>query len=246
MKILGHRGYNISGKPYQNSFSAIEKVLENGADGVEIDIISSSDDICYLIHDEEISKHSDVDCGNLTELTSEQIDIKKIGKNGEYYPIARLVDVLDLFRDKYSDRILNIEMKQENIAQKIHDIVKNYPEIKSNIVISSFNHDDLFTYRSFDEDIKIGLLFDSRNDDEKDSEEYLEYLNELAKKLGNVAFHPNVNSSLIASLNGEKNIWTVLEEHLPRLSEMRNFGNFNIIVDDYDKVNVIAKKLGLK
>lgn len=235
MKILGHRGSREQGKPYENTYEAIEIVLKEGADGVELDVISSKDNILYLIHDEEISKHSNYDTGNITKLTSLEIDKKRIGKDTPY-KIAKLKQVLELFRDKYSDRVLNIEIKQKGIAKEVFRELTESAIDKKNIIVSSFNHEDLYAYRKLDKNITLGILFE-----DEEGEEYLEYLEKLAKDLGNVTIHPCINSPILSKITQEKYIWTVGIEDIPKLEHLIDA---NIIVDSYIKVGK-AIKVGL-
>ncbi len=59
--VLGHRGagWNRAGNPYpENSMLAVRAALEMGADGVEIDLVKTADDVFVLRHDDHMSVRS--------------------------------------------------------------------------------------------------------------------------------------------------------------------------------------------
>lgn len=223
MKILGHRGQRKTEGPYENTKEAITEAMEKGLDGVEIDVITSKDNKCFIIHDEEIEKHSIYDSGNITELTAEEVEQKRIGKNSPY-KIPRLEEILRLFKEKYSKAILNIEIKEKGIAKEVAEQVNKSGIDNERVIISSFNHPDLYEYRKYDKKAKIGILFAKEA-----GEEYKRYLSKTAKDLSPSALHPNVENEMLAALEGEKNIWTVKPEDKEKL---KNLHDVNIMVDD--------------
>ena len=234
MKILGHRGYKTEGKPYQNTYEAISLALQEGADGVELDILTNAQGICYLSHDDEIEIHSDLDNGKISELTKEEIATKRVGFNGEYFQISKLEPILKLFKNDYSEKLLNIEIKQEGITGLIAKEIEQSGIDKTQIIISCFEHSELEAYRKIDKDIKLGILFEGDK-----PKSYIQYVNELAKKLAPTSIHPDIESNIFdVFIDAEKYFWTVKEGQLDKLEGIKNL---NIIVDSIPKIKKVIK-----
>jgi glycerophosphoryl diester phosphodiesterase len=68
--IIAHRGES-SGAP-ENTIPAIEGALASGANGIELDVHLTCDDVPVVIHDAEVSRCSDGK-GLVTEMTLEQV-----------------------------------------------------------------------------------------------------------------------------------------------------------------------------
>ena len=151
--------------PYQNTLEAFNHAIEKGADGFELDVIASKDGKCFVIHDDDISKHGAGE-GLVTQLDSKEIKTKKgFGK----YNIPALSEVLAAYSK--NNKLINIEIKQEGIAELV---VKEIVETKypiENLLVSSFNHHDLITTRNLNADIKIGLLFGKESREDKNFEQ---------------------------------------------------------------------------
>src|SRR3954470_1352517 len=51
VQVLGHRGSPDPGRP-ENSVAAVTQALRQGADGVEVDVRLTADDVLLCVHDE--------------------------------------------------------------------------------------------------------------------------------------------------------------------------------------------------
>ncbi|MDX1949242.1 MAG: glycerophosphodiester phosphodiesterase [Rickettsiales bacterium] len=233
MKILGHRGIrqdeNIN-KPYQNTIEAINFAIKNNADGVEIDVFASLDKICFVIHDDEIKIHNGGDI-KITSSNSKIIDLQRIGKPNNIYKIPKLSELFEYFSVR-KNKILNIEIKQNGISELVYKEIKNSKILKDNLIISSFNHSDLISFRQLDKNIKIGLLFTS---DDAEKEGYFEYIENLSDKLGNTIFIPNCYTKNEKILNSEreKYFWTIKEKEIENglFDSLKKLPNANFITD---------------
>jgi len=233
MKILGHRGLREHGKPYQNTKEAIISAMEEGADGVEIDVLASKDNILYLSHDLDLQIHSDFSSGNINELSEEELSEVKVGFKGDYYHIAKLSEILDLFKNQYKGKILNIEIKQKNITKILYNEIEKSGISKPQLIVSCFQHEEIKQYRQLDKEVKIGILFEEIPED-KTKDQYIKYINNLAEEIGKpIAIHPYIKSDLFDKFqNYENNFWTVKEAHQSKIQHLKDKGfNFNIIVD---------------
>lgn len=233
MKILGHRGIRQEdkNKPYQNTLEAIKYAFDNDADGIEIDVWMSKDNRVIVIHDNEINIHSETSKGKITEKTLKEINNVKLDKVHSISNIPALQEILEILPE---NKILNIEIKQENISKYLLEEIKNYRT--ENIIISSFNHDELEKVREKNKDIKIGILFDSKTADRND---YYEYLIKLDEKINSYCYIPNCYTKNPKILNSEKPkfFWTIKEKEIfdrtvERLSKLPN-ANF---ITDYPEI----------
>ena len=63
--IIGHRGFGPTGNrisdndhPYpENTLKAFQHVLDNGADGIELDVLITNDGKAVVIHDQRLHEH---------------------------------------------------------------------------------------------------------------------------------------------------------------------------------------------
>ena len=215
MKILGHRGIRQdenTGLPYQNTLEAIQYALEKGADGIELDVMASKDGACFVIHDDDISKHGS-SAGFITELQSEEIKNKRVG-GGAGFRIPALAEILDLF--KRNNKTLNIEIKQEGIADLVLKEILDSKISLDGVIVSSFNHHDLISLRNQNENIKAGLLFGKES---RQNKYFEQYIMQLAERLAPTAFMMEKTLSYLSVLESrsEKYFWTILKE------DMENF-----------------------
>ena len=132
--IIGHRG--AKGHIVENTLESIEKALELGVDGIEIDIFKCKSGELVVFHDKTLNRLTDA------EGLIESLDIDSIRKIKIFnrYKIPTLIEVLDLIDGKV---FLNIELKGSETALLTNQIIKSYLE-KGNwtiekFIISSFN-----------------------------------------------------------------------------------------------------------
>lgn len=150
MLIFAHRG--VSGHHTDNSIPAFEHAVGMNLP-IEMDVQLSCDGIFYVYHDfyiKELGKF-------LPEATSDEIESILI--NGEKIP--SFLEVLKLLPD---DILINVEIKKMGadsrvFTEELYAMMKRYHDI-DNIIVSSFNHDVLYSMRQLDENLKIGMLFD--------------------------------------------------------------------------------------
>lgn len=107
MHVLGHRGYawNRVGNPYpENTLRSVRAALAAGADGVEIDVVKTIDDVVVLRHDDNLATLSPndgisrTDCrGRITQMTWAELSgcrAQAHSADGETAPLDRLEDLL--------------------------------------------------------------------------------------------------------------------------------------------------------
>lgn len=171
LKILGHRGGRKE-VSYENSAEAFKYALEN-LDGFEADACRTSDNNIFLIHETlfinevvyELERHLDtkskeiVQGNRIEELSTEQASCL-ILKNKTSIPQLNTV-LKEMY--SYPNAILNLELKGEDTARasamELKIALDNKYITKEQIIVSSFNHQQLQQIRELIPEIKVGILF---------------------------------------------------------------------------------------
>ncbi len=153
MLKIGHRGA-IRHAP-ENTLISFQKAIELGVDGIELDVHLTSDNHLIVIHDDTLDRTTS-GTGLVKGFTLEELKSLRIDK---LYEIPILQEVLD-FVDK---RIfVNIELKGQNIAKPVADMVERYILEKNwtyeHFIVSSFDWNALQEVRSLNPNIAIGVL----------------------------------------------------------------------------------------
>lgn len=142
-EIFAHRG--ASGYAPENTLEAFALAIEQGADGIELDVQLSRDGIPVVIHDETVDRVTD-QTGWVKDYTLQELKELTVLKNKfpEYgqSKIPTLKEVLELV--KPSGIQVNIELKTgiywyPEIEKKVAEIAKE-AGMKDKIIYSSFNH----------------------------------------------------------------------------------------------------------
>ncbi len=142
-ELWAHRG--LSARYPENTVLAFTKALEDGADGIELDIQKDGDGNFRVIHDETINRTcaeapGEIHIGNAGKKELEALDCG----DGKGPPL--LTDVLDLasgFASGGRRPAVNIELKAETLAPEDFSAVNRVLEPyrpRLFIVISSFDH----------------------------------------------------------------------------------------------------------
>ena len=223
--IIGHRG--AMGYIAENTLPSIEKAIDLGANGVEIDIFRCASGELVVFHDKTLEK--------LTNATGyiEALDIDSIQKIEvlEGYTIPTLNEVLDLIKGRI---FVNIELKGSQTAIKTNEILNNY--LKNNLwssdkfLISSFDWDELKIFRKVNQKVPVAVITE---DDPLDAIP-------VALELNAVAINPDyktLNSTNIKKIK-EKKLkiypWTVNE--IDDINMMIDFQVDGIITDYPDRI----------
>jgi glycerophosphoryl diester phosphodiesterase len=103
--VLGHRGGRGEGWPAENSLAAFHRALDEGADGVELDVRLTSDGVPIVLHDTTLSRASGgADTRPVHRVAFNDLPLLAGGER-----IPRLVEALDALRGN----IVNVEIKAD-------------------------------------------------------------------------------------------------------------------------------------
>lgn len=152
-KIYAHRG--ASGDAPENTIAAFQLALEQGADGIELDVTLTKDGQIVVIHDDTIDRTTTGE-GNVRNLTLTQLQSFDAGQ-GERIPT--LEEVFDRFGRKF---LINIELKSvlnifNALPIKVAQLVDAY-HLSEYVLISSFNPFSLIRFHRRCPEAKVGLL----------------------------------------------------------------------------------------
>lgn len=156
MLVFAHRG--ASANAPENTLLAIHKALEQGCDGIEIDVHQHGDKL-LLIHDHWLHRTTN-GTGQLSEHSFEALQQLDAGL-GERIPT--LWQAMALIAGRC---ILNIEIKGVSDVQLVLDnIEKAIHELNftlDHFIVSSFDHHLLRSIKQHNPDLKIGALTASK------------------------------------------------------------------------------------
>lgn len=143
MLVIAHRG--ASGEYPENTLLAFEKAIEQGADGIELDVQRHPDGTLLLLHDRFIDKHT-VNQGHFSEHSSQAILEMSIS---HHQKIITLAQALSCIKGRC---LVNIELKCDTsdademltlltqVKEAITYAVINDNFCDAQFVLSSFNH----------------------------------------------------------------------------------------------------------
>ena len=177
---IGHRG--AKGHIAENTLESIQKAINLGVDGVEIDVFRCASGEIVVFHDKKLDRLTN-STGFIEEMTIDALNNVLVeGK----YKIPTLEEVLTLIDGNI---LLNVELKGKNTAKKtaliLEKFVSNTKWESNQLIVSSFDWDELIIFKNENTDIPIGILNDKNT---------LNEVLDIAMKLDAVAIHPNFSS----------------------------------------------------
>ncbi len=222
---MGHRG----AKAYvaENTLESIQKALDLGVDGVEVDVHVCASGELVVFHDFTLDRMTN-GTGEVSKLSLNEL--KQLKVDGQFQ-IPTLEEVLDLVGKNH---LVNIELKGKHTASKTCDLIQYYIKTKgweySNFIVSSFQHHELEDVFKRDKNIPLGVLTKAN----------VAEAIEFAETINAVAIHPNYalltpENVQQAKAKGYKvNTWTVNDEET--IDRMKAYGVDGIISDNPDKL----------
>jgi len=152
-KIIAHRGANADAP--ENTMAAFQLALDQGADGIELDVMLSKDHEIVVIHDDTVDRTTN-GTGQVSDLTLAELKALDAG-DGE--PIPTLDEVLTKFGGKF---LINIELKNYNTLfdSLPLDVARLFSDHQAgdDILISSFNPINFPRFHRLLPSVPIGML----------------------------------------------------------------------------------------
>ena len=210
--VIGHRG--AMGHETENTLASVQKALDLGVDGIEIDVFNVESGETVVFHDETVDRLSNGG-GKIEEYA--YVDVLQLILDGNH-KIPMLQEVLKLIDNQV---LLNIELKGAGTADRVNFIMNYYIDEEGwspeNFLISSFDWDELRDMRKLNPDVAIAVLTEDNPIDAIP----------VAKELKAVAINPNHEKLTEESNKAIKEAgfkiftWTVNEpEEIERMKEL--------------------------
>lgn len=160
-EIWAHRG--ASAYAPENTLPAFKLAIEQGADGIELDVQRTADGHLVVVHDETISRTSN-GIGKVADLTLEELrrcDFSNGFIGFRNTRIPTLEETLDLLGSH--DIRINIELKNSielypGMEDQAFEMVRDAGLLEK-VVFSSFNHLSLANLRDRVQPENLGLLY---------------------------------------------------------------------------------------
>ena len=161
-KIYAHRGASFDYP--ENTLLAFEQAVQQGADGIELDIHFTKDKKLVVCHDEQIRRTSNGE-GLIESFTYEELLSFDFGawKDARFagQKIPLLEQVLPIVKQSGMD--LNIEVKNDEthyvgIEKAVVDMVNSFG-LNERVIYSSFDHTTLVNLKNYDSRVTTGALY---------------------------------------------------------------------------------------
>ena len=208
--IWGHRG--ASGTAPENTLPAFDLAAKMNADGVELDVQLTKDDVLVVCHDERIDRTSS-GTGFIKDHTYKELLSYDFSNGNAGYKNTKIPTMEEVFDLLYPTGLtINIELKTgiisyEGIEEKIVELTEK-KGFNDRVIYSSFNHYSVMKIKEIDPGARRGFLY---ADGIMDMPEY-------AKRHGVDALHPagyNLRypgfMEECRRLGIDVNVWTVNE-----------------------------------
>jgi glycerophosphoryl diester phosphodiesterase len=152
-KVLAHRG--ASAHAPENTMAAFQLAYDQGADGIELDVMLNNEGQVVVIHDDTVDRTTN-GSGKVRDMTLEQLQSLDAG-DGQRIPT--LSEVLERFGGRF---LINIELKNyssmlDALPLKVIDLVKSYHLVES-VLLSSFNPFNLLRIHRRLPQVNVGLI----------------------------------------------------------------------------------------
>ncbi|TDF35702.1 glycerophosphodiester phosphodiesterase [Alteromonadaceae bacterium M269] len=152
MQIFAHRG--ASADLPENTLSAFEEAIRQGADGIELDVFPCEDEF-VIIHDKWVHRTTNGQ-GQVRDFTFKELRELNAG-NGQTIPT--LGEALSLIGNRCQ---INIEVKVNCCTESLVSYIKQYQQAAdisdSQIIISSFIHPTLLAIKRYALQWRYGAL----------------------------------------------------------------------------------------
>jgi glycerophosphoryl diester phosphodiesterase len=131
--IIAHRGASLHAP--ENTLAAFELALQQGIDGIELDVKLSADQIPVVIHDESVDRTTD-GRGLVHELSLATLKELDAG-NGQKIPTLD-----EVFASVGGQLLINVELtnyttKKDQLVDKVVEVIKKH-DLAESILFSSF------------------------------------------------------------------------------------------------------------
>lgn len=160
--VFGHRG--ASADAPENTLEAFDLAVQQGADGIEFDVMVCGSGEVVVLHDPWLDRlagvHRCVHDTSLSELRTLDVSLPRPAWGRP----CRIPTLEELFEAVPRGLLLNIELKEERwvdggLARKVAALVKRHGA-EERVVISAFHPAELVRMRGWAPRLPLGFLFE--------------------------------------------------------------------------------------
>ena len=145
--IIGHRG--AAGLRPENTLPSFSEALAQGVNAVELDVHCVEGEL-VVIHDEKLERTTN---GRGLVADAPLMDLRRLDAGaGARVPLLR--EVFELLPTSVG---INVELKGTATAPALAEFLNHFT--KHDVLVSSFDHDELRTFRQAREDVSVAPLF---------------------------------------------------------------------------------------
>jgi len=151
MRVIGHRG--AMGHAPENTLLSIEKALELGASWIEVDV-QAADGHLVVFHDIRLERVTN----GIGYVSKQRFSYLRSLDAGAGQKIPTLDEVFEQIGQRVG---INIELKGPNTAAPVAELIGRQLSqgwARDRILVSSFNHPELMTFKKICPNIDIGPL----------------------------------------------------------------------------------------
>ena len=237
--IYGHRGF--SGQYPENTMTAFKKVLNTGADGIELDVQLTRDGEVVIIHDETVDRTTD-GTGFVRDFFLKDLQALNAAKVRPENCPEETIPTFETYCQwvKDTDLITNIEIKSsvyyyQDLEDRTLALVKKY-HLEDRVIFSSFNPLSLVKLKRLSPEMPCGLLTENGG---------IDNAGPLCRDFGFEYYHPCKDDLTEENLAGcsacgvSLNVWTVND--FESLSRLRDASVTGIITNHPDMAAKILK-----
>ena len=158
--LIAHRG--DSANTPENTLAAFRLAYENGADGIELDVMLSADRQLVVIHDDTLDRTSNGH-GEVGEIPLTAL--RELDAGAWFSPKFKgeLIPLLDeVFTELGGKFLINVELKnyktpKDQLPELVVALVKKHA-LSDSVLLSSFNARNILRAKSLAPEIRTGLL----------------------------------------------------------------------------------------
>ncbi len=228
--VYGHRG--AKAHVVENTIPSFERAIDDGADGIELDVRTTSDGVVVVMHDPDLKRLTGGRDPRLCSTVSarEFADIE-LNEDGRAPTLADVLDWADTRRV-----LVNVELKHDAhdkaaLASGVAHLLRGRTRVAQRVMFSSFDPELLTRVGMLLPDVPRGFLVH-----EGQRLAHTRVAPMLAKAMGAIALHPErtlCTPDRVASWRTRGlvlNVWTV--NHAREAVDLARLGVDGIITDD--------------
>lgn len=160
---MGHRG--ASAEAPENTLAAFRLALEQGADGLELDVTLTADGEVVVIHDDSLDRTT-TGQGLVSGLTLAKIKTFEAGypaRFGGQFSGLRVPTLSEVFDACGKHGLINIELKRDRspgrqLAGRVVELIHAHGW-QQRVLLSSFQFGSLGRAKALDPSLPVGLLY---------------------------------------------------------------------------------------